>query len=139
VLLPECRDGQTEGCVEDQRQAADDIAAYVAAVAAAETPSPAPPPAPPPEEGTTGETTAGDPLAEGRQVFASAGCGSCHALADAGSSGTVGPDLDASQPSEELVVDRVTNGRGAMPPFRGQLSEEQISAVAEYVAAVAGS
>jgi len=31
----------------------------------------------------------------GRQVFAStAGCGTCHTLADAGTTGTVGPDLD---------------------------------------------
>ncbi len=47
-------------------------------------------------------------------------------LADAGASGTVGPDLDEVKPSEELVSDRVTNGLGAMPSFKGQLSEEEI-------------
>ncbi len=79
-----------------------------------------------------GETTAGDPAA-GKDVFASAGCGSCHTLADAGASGSVGPDLDASMPPAELVVDRVTNGQGVMPPFVDTLSEQQIADVAAYV------
>ena len=56
-----------------------------------------------------------------------------------GHSGTVGPDLDQSQPSVDLVVDRVTNGRGVMPPFRDQLSEEQIQAVAAYVNEATGA
>jgi mono/diheme cytochrome c family protein len=85
-----------------------------------------------------GEATAGDPAA-GKDVFASAGCGSCHTLADAGASGSVGPDLDASKPSAELVVDRVTNGRGVMPPFADSLSEQQIADVAAYVSSVAGA
>jgi mono/diheme cytochrome c family protein len=59
-------------------------------------------------------------------------------LADAGSSGTVGPNLDQAKPPEALVVDRVTNGRGAMPPFKGQLTPAQIQAVAKYVSSVAG-
>lgn len=89
--------------------------------------------------GEPGETTepAGD-AAAGKEVFASAGCGSCHALADAGASGAVGPSLDASKPSAELVVDRVTNGKGAMPSFSEELSEAQIADVAAYVASAAG-
>jgi mono/diheme cytochrome c family protein len=74
----------------------------------------------------------GDPAA-GEEVFASAGCGSCHTLAAAGTSGTIGPNLDDSQPPFELVVDRVTNGAGQMPPFSGTLSPEQIDDVAAYV------
>jgi uncharacterized membrane protein len=74
----------------------------------------------------------------GRAVFASAGCGSCHALADAGASGTVGPSLDAAQPSRELVVERVESGRGAMPSFASELSQAEIEAVAAYVSSVAG-
>jgi mono/diheme cytochrome c family protein len=82
---------------------------------------------------------AGDPAA-GKEVFlGTAGCGSCHTLADAGTSGTVGPNLDDAQPSEDLVVDRVTNGAGAMPPFQGTLTEQQIADVAAYVSSVAGS
>ena len=85
------------------------------------------------------ETTAGgggeaegDPAA-GEEVFASAGCGGCHTLEAAGSSGNVGPNLDDAKPSHDLVVDRVTNGQGAMPSFAGQLSDEQIQDVAAYV------
>ncbi len=92
------------------------------------------------ETGAGGETTpeepeggtAGDPAA-GEEVFASAGCGGCHALEAAGSSGAVGPNLDESQPDAELVVDRVTNGAGAMPAFADQLDEQQIQDVAAYV------
>jgi mono/diheme cytochrome c family protein len=75
---------------------------------------------------------AGDPAA-GKQVFESAGCTACHTLADAGATGTVGPNLDDAKPSYDLVVDRVTNGMGAMPSFQGQLSETQIQDVAAYV------
>lgn len=92
-------------------------------------------------ETTETETTETEPAdsGAGKAVFASAGCGSCHALADADAAGAVGPDLDASMPSAELVVDRVTNGQGAMPAFADQLSETEIAAVADYVASVAGS
>ena len=81
----------------------------------------------------------GDPAA-GKQVFLGASaCGGCHTLADAGSSGAVGPNLDDAQPSEELVLDRVTNGQGGMPSFSSTLNEQQIADVAAYVSSVAGS
>ena len=83
-------------------------------------------------ETETGGGATGD-AAAGEAVFASAGCGGCHTLEAAGSSGNVGPNLDESKPALELVVDRVTNGRGAMPSFRGQLDEAQIQNVAAYV------
>ena len=80
----------------------------------------------------------GDPVA-GKQVFlGSSACGACHVLADAGTAGTVGPDLDQTQPTFELALDRVTNGRGAMPAFSGTLSEKEIADVAAYVAEAAG-
>ena len=95
--------------------------------------------------GTTGETgeqagseQADGDAAAGEAVFASAGCGSCHTLEAAGSSGTVGPNLDESKPSFELAVDRVSNGKGAMPSFEDQLSEKQIRDVSAYVAKSAG-
>jgi mono/diheme cytochrome c family protein len=92
-------------------------------------------------ETTETETTApaeGDPAA-GKEVFlGAAACGSCHTLADAGSSGTVGPNLDDAQPSYELALDRVTNGQGAMPSFSSTLSEQQIADVSAYVSSVAG-
>lgn len=80
----------------------------------------------------------GDPVA-GKTVFlGSSACGTCHTLADAGSTGSIGPNLDDSQPSAELVVDRVTNGQGAMPSFSGSLSEQEIADVGAYVASAAG-
>jgi cbb3-type cytochrome c oxidase subunit III len=75
---------------------------------------------------------------DGETIFAQAGCGSCHTLAAAGATGTIGPSLDESKPDVALAVDRVTNGQGGMPSFRGRLTEEQIQAVAEYVAESAG-
>ncbi len=100
------------------------------------------------EEASGGGTTTGAPApapaptgdaAAGKQVFESAGCVACHTLADAGASGTVGPNLDQAKPPATLVVTRVTNGAGAMPSFKGKLSEKQIEDVAAYVSSVAGT
>jgi cbb3-type cytochrome c oxidase subunit III len=102
----------------------DNVAAYVASVAGVPGAKPPPPPG-------------GGQAADGRSIF-TANCASCHTLADAGTTGTIGPNLDQSQPAKELVVDRVTNGAGAMPPFKGTLSDAQIQAVADYVSSVAG-
>jgi cytochrome c553 len=71
--------------------------------------------------------------ASGKGIFASAGCGSCHTLKAAGSTGTIGPNLDDLKPSLELAVTRVTNGKAPMPAFKGQLTEKQISDVATFV------
>jgi mono/diheme cytochrome c family protein len=95
-----------------------------------------------PAETATGETPeagADADVVAGKEVFASAGCAGCHTLADAGSNGNVGPNLDEAKPSSDLVVMRVTNGQGAMPAFKGQLTEQQIKDVAAYVSSVAGS
>ena len=81
----------------------------------------------------------GDPVA-GKEVFLGASaCGGCHTLADAGSSGAVGPNLDDAAPSAERVQEIVTNGQGGMPSFSSSLSEQQIADVAAYVSSVAGS
>jgi uncharacterized membrane protein len=80
--------------------------------------------------------TAGD-VVVGKRVFASAGCAGCHTLADAGATGTVGPNLDAAKPSASLVADRVTNGLGVMPSFAGKLTDAEIAAVAAYVSSAA--
>jgi cytochrome c6 len=88
--------------------------------------------------GTTGTTTGGgspgggDPEA-GKGIFANYGCGRCHTLEAAGTSGNIGPNLDEAKPSLSLVVTRVTNGKGAMPSFKDTLSDEQIRDVAAYV------
>ncbi len=84
-----------------------------------------------------GEAVEGDPVA-GKPVFTE-NCGSCHTLSDAGTTGTVGPDLDELAPDEARVSSQVTNGGAAMPAFGGQLSEQQIADVSAYVAQAAGS
>ena len=87
----------------------------------------------------TSPAVEGDPAA-GKQVFLGASaCGGCHTLADAGTSGAVGPNLDESQPDYELALDRVTNGQGGMPSFSSTLNEQQIADVSAYVSSVAGS
>jgi mono/diheme cytochrome c family protein len=80
-----------------------------------------------PGAGLEGDASAGE------AIYADNGCGSCHVLEAAGSSGNIGPNLDESQPDFELVVDRVTNGSGAMPAFGDQLEPQQIADVAAYV------
>jgi cbb3-type cytochrome c oxidase subunit III len=114
-------------------QDAEDVASYVASVAGLDSGGnpidPANPPKPAPPGGGT----------DGEAIFASAGCNGCHTLAAAGASGTVGPNLDDAKPSKELAIDRVTNGRGGMPSFKGQLSDAQIEAVATFVAENAGT
>jgi cytochrome c6 len=108
--------------------------------AAAETTAPAPAPPPPPPATTAPAPPpppAGD-VAAGKTVFETAGCTSCHTLKAANAHGTVGPNLDDAKPPAELVVERVTNGKGAMPSFKGQLNAKQIADVAAFVSSSAG-
>jgi cbb3-type cytochrome c oxidase subunit III len=102
---------------------ADAVAAYVAAVAANSEAKVALP------AGAGGD----DP----KLLFESS-CGSCHVLADAGTSGTIGPNLDQSKPSLQKAITQITNGGGGMPPFKGQLTQKQIRALAQYLVRVAG-
>lgn len=74
----------------------------------------------------------------GKKIYASAGCGSCHKLADAGSQGTIGPDLDETKPDLQLAIDRVTNGKSPMPAFKDDLSEQAILDVSTYVVEASG-
>lgn len=88
--------------------------------------------------GANGDGNGAGSAAAGEAVFADAGCGGCHVLEAAGSSGSVGPNLDESQPSRDQVEQMVRSGGGAMPAFEGQLTDEEIAAVAEYVSSNAG-
>ncbi len=81
---------------------------------------------------TTAPAGQGDATA-GKAVFASAGCGGCHTLKAAGSTGTVGPNLDQLKPPLDRIVQQVDNGGGPMPAFKGQLTAKQIQDVAAYV------
>lgn len=118
TTLRSCDDVEGDAfCVRDQGDAVADIAAYVGAVAGTGAPTETP--------------------TDGKSIF-TASCGGCHTLADAGTGGTVGPNLDQARPSKELAVDRVTNGQGVMPSFADSLDDQQIQAVAEYVSSAAG-
>jgi mono/diheme cytochrome c family protein len=79
----------------------------------------------------------GNPVA-GKAIFDKAGCKSCHTLSAAGASGTVGPNLDQAKPDYKLVTTRVTFGKGVMPAFKGQLTDQQIADVAAFVVKATG-
>ncbi len=103
-----------------------------------------------PAGGDTGEATGtstsgeieGDPR-EGQIVYIEQGCSNCHNLKDTqsgeiGRGGVIGPDLDEAKPSYDLVVERVTNGKGQMPAFESALTPLDIANIAAYVSSVAG-
>jgi mono/diheme cytochrome c family protein len=106
----------------------DDVAAYVGAYAG--VPGAAPPKVP------------GGP---GAQVFASNGCGGCHALAAAKSGGTAGPDLDEVLPGqtaamiEASIVDpnaKIAKGYppNVMPPnFESLIQPDELKQLVQYL------
>ena len=77
--------------------------------------------------------------AKGKATFLSS-CGSCHTLAAAKTTGTVGPNLDTltPKPNYQAATAQVTNGGAVMPSFKSQLSTQQIADVAAYVVDSAG-
>jgi cytochrome c oxidase subunit II len=112
---------------------------------------------------STGTATTGAPSsssatspAAGKAVFTgSAGCGSCHTLAAAGTSGTVGPNLGtkpvpdskkAGQPLKQFLFTSITNPNAFISPgfqpnimpqnFSQQLSSTQIQALVNFIASV---
>jgi cytochrome c oxidase subunit 2 len=116
-------------------------------VTAGET-TPEPPPAtttqptqqPPPA------ASEGDPAA-GKEIFAAQGCGSCHVFADAGSTGSVGPDLDEvlqgkdAEIIREAIVDPNKDIAQGYPPnvmpadFGDKLSSEELDDLVAFLAA----
>jgi len=72
---------------------------------------------------------------QGKQIFLEEGnCATCHTLQDANSYGNIGPNLNEIKPDIMRIISAVTNGIGVMPAYEGQLSIEEIKAVATYVA-----
>jgi cbb3-type cytochrome c oxidase subunit III len=124
IELPNENGGMPANVVAGQD--AVDVAAYVAKVA-----------------GTNGVLEGGGAsggaggATDGKTIFTQ-NCASCHTLKAAGTTGTVGPNLDEAKPSKSLVVDRVTNGKGVMPSFKDVLQPAQIDAVADFVSTNAG-
>jgi cytochrome c oxidase subunit 2 len=87
--------------------------------------------------------------ADGKTIFVQS-CGSCHTLADAGTTGNLGPNLDEVLPgqSEQDVYDSIVSPdavitpgyeAGVMPVTFGELlSDEQLEALVTYLLDVAG-
>jgi mono/diheme cytochrome c family protein len=104
-------------------QDAIDVAAYVASVA-----------------GIGGYTKSVSPASfgtNGEAIF-KAKCASCHTLAAAGATGTIGPNLDQLKPPFARVKKQVIHGGAIMPAFQSVLTDAQIVAVAKFVASHAG-
>lgn len=117
---------------------ADPPAPPPAAVANRQPASPAPAaPLRAPAQPAATPAPAGVDLAKGRELFAQFGCGGCHALADAGGAGGIGPSLDNNpRLTPDYTAGAIGEGRGAMPAFRDQMSPAEIATLAAYIAAV---
>jgi cbb3-type cytochrome c oxidase subunit III len=99
----------------------DDVAAFVAANA-----------------GTQGFAQQASVTGTNGKAIFKAKCGGCHTLADAGTTGTQGPNLDQLKPAFAVAKSQVEHGGGIMPAFKGVLTDAQITAVAKYVSSSAG-
>jgi mono/diheme cytochrome c family protein len=75
---------------------------------------------------------AADPLSHGAEVFKSARCFACHGELGGGG---VGPKLAGNRMLAvgQFVMARILIGGGVMPAFGGELSNDDIAAVANYV------
>jgi cytochrome c oxidase subunit 2 len=95
------------------------------------------------------EALAAPPGQAGKAVFASNGCGSCHTLRAAGTTGTVGPDLDklpayakqAGKPLEDFVRESIVDPNAyvqpgfqgnVMPPF-ATLPKDQLDSLVQFL------
>jgi cytochrome c oxidase subunit II len=95
--------------------------------------------------GGQGQGGGGQPAgAEGEEIFAAQGCGSCHTLAAANASGTVGPDLGKLSDTDEAYVrESIVKPSavvvpdfpdGVMPAdFGDKLSPEELDALVKYL------
>jgi cytochrome c oxidase subunit 2 len=82
----------------------------------------------------------------GRAVFARMGCGSCHALAAAGSRGEIGPDLDQRLPTHDRasLIAKITSPQSAdgqsfsvMPQnFGERMNARELDALVDFLLAV---
>src|SRR5689334_12264152 len=73
------------------------------------------------------------PESPGASVYRVQGCGSCHRLSAAGSSGTAGPALDGRRVSAARVRQIVTDGGRGMISYRDRLSARELDALVRFV------
>ena len=87
----------------------------------------------------------------GEQIFTAAGCAGCHTFSPAGSSGTIGPNLDQlktqagklvpGKSADEYIRESIEDPSAyivkgfpnAMPSFKGRLTDQQIKALIDYL------
>ncbi len=110
------------GCGGDEPATTEEPAAEQTPAAESETPPAA-------------ETETDTAEVAGQESFVTT-CGGCHTLADAGTNGQVGPNLDELRPDVDTVLTAIELGPGQMP--ENLLQGEEARQVAEYVAANTG-
>jgi mono/diheme cytochrome c family protein len=88
--------------------------------------------------------------AAGKKVFLANGCGACHTLADAGTTGSVGPNLGTVLKGKDVTFIRTSivdpnafiekgYGPGIMPQTFGKtLSKDELAALVAYLKEVTG-
>ena len=82
----------------------------------------------------TSSVFADDKIVLGLDIYNNkAQCGVCHTLQTAGSTGTIGPNLDQLKPQMSQIIAAVTDGIGAMQAWDGILTYEEIEAVSYFV------
>jgi mono/diheme cytochrome c family protein len=107
----------------EREEALQTIASYVASVAARPTAA----------AGAAG----GGGSAEGENdpaALFTGNCASCHTFSAADASGNVGPNLDQTSLDVAAIERQIRRGGGGMPPFEGTLTDEQIAALARFIA-----
>jgi mono/diheme cytochrome c family protein len=84
--------------------------------------------------GSDGSSATGENPGDGKQIFTDSGCADCHEFAPAGSGSGSGPGLNGTTLGASEIAAQVRDGGGGMPSFSGDLTEQQIQAVSEFVA-----
>jgi mono/diheme cytochrome c family protein len=88
---------------------------------------------------------AAPPVPEGQEaglaVFTRMGCGGCHTLAAAGSTGPIGPDLDQRLPNhngESLTAAILSPRAGSIMPedFGERMSDDELATLVDFLLAV---
>lgn len=77
------------------------------------------------------ETISDDVLTQGRNVYRG-NCAACHGAEGGGGSGPTLAANDKLQ-NEERILRQILKGGSFMPPFGGQLSDEEVAAVATHI------
>lgn len=80
-------------------------------------------------------------LARGKELFGKAqpACAVCHTMKAAGAEGQVGPVLDELKPDAARVLNALKAGIGVMPSYAGKMSDQDMRALAAFVAEATGA